>query len=314
MGVLLAALQVLFAAATGYKDTPSPVRLCDGYLGEGCDVLYLGDSTLYSVAPDDEDKAHTDQMLQRLLPGLSVCRIAHDAYHLELYEAFCRYVAGKVRRPRVVIMPINLGTLSPYWDRRPEYQFERIKLFLRHDNPLFRAFYRPLATFRVFDLAPISQEEYDQTPVYDGEHYIGPMATFTSPEYATFSDEHMRNQLVLRYLYPIPSDQRKLEAMEDIVDRLESANVMLVFYLTPIDFETGNTHMGERFQQHIRENAHKVLMRLQKRGVKALDLSLALSADCFYWGNMYVNEHLNQHGRRFVAEQLARAIKERLRQ
>lgn len=312
LAAVLAALQALFGPLARYKDTPTPVRLCDQYLAEGREVVYLGESTLYTVDPGERDKAPINVMLERLLPEYRVGCIAHDAYHLELYAAFCTYMAGKPNPPRLVVVPVNLGTVSPHWDRRPEYQFERLKLFLRHDSKLFRAFYRPLAAFRVFDLTPISQREYERSVVFDGEEPVGTMKEFIEPSYGAFSAEHMKNQLVLRYMYRIPPDHPKLQAVVRIADVLERAKIQALFYLTPIDYETGDTYLGDRFSARIRENAAFVTSSLEAAGQTALDLTFNLDAEWFHWGSLYPNEHLNERGRMYVAERLAAAIRERL--
>lgn len=312
LAAILAALQLAFGVASGYKDTPTPVRLCDAYLEEGRDVIYLGESTLYTFDPADKDQAPINEMLQRLLPELRIGCVAHDAYHMELYDAFATYLAGKPHPPRLVIVPINLGTVSPYWDRRPEYQFERLKLFLRHDNALFRAFYRPLAVFHVLNLTPHSQREFDHTLVYDGDTPVGLMSTFTSPAYRTFSEQHMRDQLVLRYMYRVPPDHPKLLAMTRLARTLEKAGVQVLFYLTPIDYETGDQYLGPRFSERIRENAALFTTKLDEAGQKPLDLTFNLGAGQFHWGSLYPNEHLNESGRRYVAEQLAQTVRARL--
>ena len=95
LGAVLAALQGLLGPLAGYKDTPTPVRLCDQYIAEGRDIVYLGESTLYTVDPTERDQSAINEMLEGLLPEYRIGCIAHDAYHLELYEAFCTYMAGK---------------------------------------------------------------------------------------------------------------------------------------------------------------------------------------------------------------------------
>ncbi len=309
---ILAALQLLLGAVAGHKDTPSPVLLCNKYLDEGCDIIYLCESTLYCVAPYDTDKAHIDQMLQRLLPEQRITPIAHDAFHLQLYADFCTYIAGKPTRPKLLIVPINLGTMSNYWDKRPEYQFMRFRHFLRHDSALFRALYRPLAVFHALDLTPVSQHDFEHVPVYDGDTPVGLMKEFIGEEYLQFSEENMRKQIILRYMSKVTPQHHKLQAMLRIVETDAASDMDVLFYLTPVDYETGNAYLGDRFKEHIAENATVVKSLLEAQGVQPLDLSLDLGADQFCWRSVYPNEHLNEKGRLYVAERLAEALRQRL--
>ena len=312
LGAVLAVLQVIFTVASGYKDTPSPVRLCEEYLEEEKDMIYLGESTLYYTDPQDTDKAPINEMLQRLLPEYGVGCIAHDAYHLELYEAFCAYIAGKEKQPELVIVPINLGTVSAYWGMRPEYQFERIKLFLRNDYLLFRLFYRPLAVLRAFDLNPISRREYEHAVVYDGEKPVGHITDFLGPEYEEVTPERRKEQLVLRYMEALDANHPKVKAVGNIARSASKSRYDVLFYLTPIDYETGNRYLGKRFESQIRENKSVFLDETREASLDVLDLSLDLPPDCFYWASRYVNEHMNQRGRRYVARRLASAVRARL--
>jgi len=312
LGATLAVLQLGFGVAARYKDTPSPVRLGDRLIAEGCDVIYLGESTLYSAAPTDRDQAPINEMVQRRLPAYRVGCIAHDAFHMELYERFFAYFARKPHPPSIVVVPINLATVNPYWDKRPEYQFERFKRFLEHDTVLFRSFYRPLAAFRALDLEPISQREYARTVVFDGDTPVGRMDAFMGPRFDTFSVQNTRDQLIVRYMYRVPPDHRKLEAMRRIARISTDTTMQVLFYVTPIDCETGDKYLGKRFTQHVTENVELIVGILEDEGIVPLDLSRDLGADMFHWASLYPNEHLDERGRRYVADKVAEAIRERL--
>lgn len=312
LGGALALLQLVFGAATNYKDTPTPVRLCDQYLAERRDIIYFGESTVFTVDPEDKNKSPIDDMLQQLLPEYRLGSIAHDAFHLQLYEDFCTYIARKPYHPRLLIVPVNLATVSPYWDDRPEYQFERIALFLRHDTWWFRAFYRPLAAFGAFNLNPVSQKAFDNVIVYDEGRPVGRMKDFTDDRYMNVTEENMRDQLIVRYMHQITPEDLKMQALCRIADIPPHTDMEVLFYVTPVDYETGDKYLGARFSAHIRESVRLVKRLLAEKGITPLDLSLDLSADKFHWGSRYPNEHLNERGRRYVAEQLAAAVRQRL--
>lgn len=312
IAAVLALLQLGFGAVSNYKDTPTPVRLCDRYLAEGRDIIFFGESTLYTVNPNDTDRSSIDRMLEPLIPQYRLGAIAHDAYHLQLYESFCAYIAQQSSHPRLLVVPINIGTLGPYWDARPEYQFQRIMLFLKNDHWWFRAFYRPLAAFGALDLNPVSQRAFDSIIVYDEDRPVGRMKDFMAGRFQTVTDENTRDQIVVRYMHNASPQDRKIQAMCRIAEISRRNGIPVLFYLTPIDYQAGDKSLGPRFTEHIARTIALIEKLLAERQCVPLNLALSLDSSYFHWGSRYPNEHLNERGRRFVAEQLAAAIGQRL--
>jgi len=141
---------------------------------------------------------------------------------------------------------------------------------------------------------------------------VGAIQEFTDAKYATCTDENTRDQLILRYMYRAPADHAKVIAAVHIARELRKAGVCAVIYFTPIDYQTGEQYLGERFTARIRENVQTFRDALRAEDVDLLDLSLVLDPSKFHWGSMYPNEHLNEQGRLFVAERLAEAVRARL--
>jgi hypothetical protein len=228
---------------------------------------------------------------------------------MDIYLAFCRYIARSPNRPDTVIIPVNMRSFSPGWDRRSDWQFEEERFFLNY--PLLRAFFKPLAIFKVVSTNEITPEQYNQTPVYCDQQLVGTVREFdfmpTDPNAVT--DEDIRKKFIFQYMYPLRPEHRKLRAMMDIVEVLDSAGVRLVLYITPLDMETGRKHLPERFPSRVGANIELVKSLLRDRNVEPLDLSRSVSAGNFSW-TVYPNEHLDQHGRLFVADSLAGALRD----
>lgn len=307
-GILLG-LQV--AAVCLFPDwgVPSPVLVCDELLDEGTDVVYFGDSTLYRDHPEEGRTATLPERVDALLPGYSVGAVAHDAYQPDLYAAFCRYMAGRKGIPKAVIMTLNLRAFSVERDRRPEYQFAKEKLFLRHDGLLGRAFVRPLAIWGYHDFQPVSQEAYEETPVFEGERLLGTVRELSPPAGAAMEGDVLRRFITLCYMTGIEPDHRQLLALSDIVETCEAAGIAVLFYLTPVDYELGNDQFGPEFQTRIEENARTVATALEGTDAVFLDLSTALGREAFAL-NAYPEAYLRDSGKGAVAQRLARAVAE----
>ena len=142
--------QVLWASLFVPK-TPQQIRRLKHYLDNKADILYLGDSTIHHYSPQDLNRGAISEMIQDILPHYSIGRISAAAYNMDLFAEIVKYASYHHHDPKIIIIPINLRSFSPEWDMRPEYQFEKEKLFLtlaRH-NLLFK-FYKPLSVFSIY--------------------------------------------------------------------------------------------------------------------------------------------------------------------
>lgn len=289
---------------------PEEVRTFDDALAKKTDVVFFGDSTVFWSTPGDATTESIATKLHNRLPGRSLHEVSHRAYHLGLYVDYCRRIAASRNRPRLVVVTINMRNFSPHWDMRPEWQFEDLRVNLAHlDNPLFRIFHTPLSIFKIFKME-IARDQYLNTPVYDGLRKIGTVKEFDRLGKAEYSDESMKKKLLFYYMGTITEHNRKVESMRQIVRILKSAGVPVLFYVTPIDYETGNRLLGERFRAQLEENVAYLNRVLREEGAASIDLSCALGTKEFDWpiSKGYVDEHLREHGRQFVADRLYEAI------
>ncbi|MFA5261688.1 MAG: hypothetical protein WC450_10710, partial [Candidatus Omnitrophota bacterium] len=82
-----------------------------------------------------------------------------------------------------------------------------------------------------------------------------------------------------------------------------------VFYITPVDYQTGVRYVGPGFTDQVEKNVAFIQRALSAEGVQALDLSRSLGTKDFSWPDdeppvIYPNEHLKLRGRIFIAENL----------
>ena len=132
IGFLLLTLsgQALWASLFIPK-TPQQIRRLNHYLAHRTDIIYLGDSTIHHASPQDLNHGAISDMIQELFPHYSIGRVSAAAYQMDLFLEIVKYIANHDYSPKVIIIPINLRSFSPEWHMRPEYQFEKEKLFLK---------------------------------------------------------------------------------------------------------------------------------------------------------------------------------------
>src|SRR5205085_3205814 len=113
------------------------------------------------------------------------------------------------------------------------------------------------------------------------------------------------------YMYVLDRGHPWVEETTRLVARLRAGNVQPIVYVTPVDYQTCGAYLGPRFEKRIAANVEVMRGALAAVGVELLDLSRLLGAEEFNWRvDSYPNEHMLESGRRKVAEEVARRVRE----
>ena len=271
------------------------------------DVIYFGDSTLTWTAPSDTVKSSIPDLLETLLPGVVVVKVVHKAYQMDIYKDKFHFFIRKGLCPRYAVFPINLRSFSPFWERYHWYQFEDEVSLLNSLLQGWIQFYKPLTVFKL-NSQRVSSYDYFHTKVYVGDMEVGRIQDYDNPDYLVPSDDNMGRQLAIRYMYPLSEDHRFIRALRDIARMSKEAGIEPIFYITPIDYQSGVRYVGTGFIDQVERNVAFIQSVLLSEGVQALDLSRSLKTNDFSWPEddhvVYPNEHLKARGRTFVAENL----------
>jgi alpha-beta hydrolase superfamily lysophospholipase len=309
--VVHSGISILFPASL-----PAEVVQFDRYLAQGVDLLYLGDSTL--LLPVGE--VTTGEILQELLPDRQVGQIAHPAYGLEVFREYAAHMDRHGASPQTLVIPINLRSFSPAWDRRPAYQFTKVRRILAMGHPWARLLLRPLEAFGFFQPS-ISQEAFLDTPVYDGDVVVGRVRDFETladdeilqeeaenayREVALEDEETAQAVLTYHYMLTLEPDHRKLDAMVAVAELAARRDINLIFYISPVNVEQGERFLGSEFAERFAHNARVVQSRLDAAARDRVTLlNLAFDLPAYDFTDM---EHLTETGKEYVAEQIALAV------
>lgn len=295
-------------------ELPEAVVRFQALLDQRADILYLGDSTLWHPTGSQTTAA----MLQELLPAYTVGELSHAAYGMEIYQSYLDFMLRQDYQPARVIIPVNMRSFSPEWDRRPGYQFTQEKRVLALGLPVARAFGRPLQIFGGYAPA-ITLDEFLRSPVYAGATEIGkvqdfegdvgglPLAAGAGEPFVYYQevtpDTDYQRLLTYYYMAELSPNHRKVRAMVEIAQRLQEVGTPVLFYVTPVNAELGDVHVGEAFRRQFSANVGVVQTQLAAQGVDLLDLSFDLAA--YFFAD---TEHLRQPGKHYIAQQLAAHI------
>jgi len=275
---------------------------------EKTDIIYFGDSSDTNYDNKDLDKRSISQMLQEILPDYSMTSISHPAYAADIFLDFCKNMIKQKYYPKVVIIPINMRSFSLSWDKNPGWQFEQEKTILK--NKLLFMFFK---TIEVFDknnkrFNEITQGEFENMEVFNGEKAAGIVKDFEKHEFRNYSEENMKNSILYFYMFSLKNDHRKLNSLAEMKKILLENNIKPVFYITSIDYETGERYFTGEFTERLKNNVETIKSALEEDNFKVLDLSMDLKTN-FFTQEKYPNEHLNEKGRKYVAEKIGEMIK-----
>ncbi|HSV43669.1 MAG TPA: hypothetical protein VLJ10_03855, partial [Candidatus Bathyarchaeia archaeon] len=149
---------------------------------------------------------------------------------------------------------------------------------------------------------------YEHTKVFNGNHYVGRVRDFDNASYAQIDEEKIKKKLIFRYMYLLTPQNRKVQSMLKLAQLLKENGIEAVFYITPVDFQTGLKYLGPDFFKRVSENTHLISSLLNEKSIQLLDLSFSLPSRHFTWhedsDQLYPNEHLQFLGRMFVVKSL----------
>ncbi|MFH1894656.1 MAG: hypothetical protein ABH813_02040 [Patescibacteria group bacterium] len=273
---------------------------------EGADIIYLGDSAVSHYSPKDLNKRAIPQMLQEILPEHSIVSVDNAAWKADIFLEVCKYIIKQKYYPKIIIIPINMRSFSPSWDKRPGYQFEEKKAILK--NKLSFMFFKTIEVFDKSDkFNEITQDEFDNTEVFNGEEAAGKVKDFESHEFRHYSEENMKNTILYYYMFSLKKENRLMQFLLETAKILRENNIKPVFYITPIDYETGSRYFPGEFSERLKSNTETIKSVFSENHFEVLDFSKDLETDFFAW-EKYPNEHLNEKGRKYVAEKIAEII------
>jgi len=303
--LLVAALHVPVELFRGPAPFTPRDRL-DAGLGQGADLVYFGDSVLDCVSQADGDPRPLPRMVGDLLPERRLALAQGAAFTPELFEAFVHYLKRQSRRPEVLLIPVNPGALSPYWEPRPMYQFRSEKFRLRYGDLTALLLLRPLNALKAYPLMPIPLQEFHAAPVFRGGKQVGVTRDFLSNVTAPPGMSVIEGKFVLRYMTPVTRDSRGVSALRRIAQLCREFGMTPRFYVTPVDVETGEREAGPELRERLAANVQVVREALAAEHVTLLDLSTTIDAAAFDWPREFgPNEHLKERGRAALAKRLA---------
>lgn len=302
----IAALQVPVGYLLSDPDNV-PFDRVQGALARRAETLHLGDSVL-EFATRSEPKS----LLEILRESVPVGSVDGPGYTPELALAVLEAALNRGYVPRRVVVSVNLRCFSEFWDQGLQYQFSELRARLRYGDVLALGLQAPLSSYQFysrFEGYPRSEQDFQNLPIRRGDRSMGTMRDVLAQSWNQPAPEARAKAFALLYQYSLPARHRKVQALVAIADRCRSANVSLRMYVTPIDVDSGERTAGPDFRSQVAGNVDVIRRALADHGVALEDWSSLLRSDQFSY-QAYPNEHLNGSGRKRLAEEVVRLLRE----
>jgi len=292
--------QILAAYDTGTEDIP---------------VLCFGDSVMERVSRMDTDTRTLGQMLSAALePNLGSLCISHSAYNPKVYYHFATVLETTRRRPRIIVLPVNIRCFSPQWDLYPGWQFDdqirAIQTYLAHPE-------RGVPSISGSTSVPIKSKQrfLDTSVKYVGSDYtrIKEFVDQIAAQADNDTAQTARQKVIFtyHYMHPLDSEHPKLHLLLDTIRQYERLGVRTLLYFTPVNVQAGETLLGQMFSHTVQTNVDTVKQALRSateiQRVVVRDWAAQFSADEFFHA-LEPTEHLNQNGRLRLTALIANEI------
>lgn len=278
------------------------------------DIIYFGDSVSTFVAKSDTDKLTIPQHIQQEIPRFAVTLIIHGAYDLNNYADFSKLLSKSNTPPKIAVVPVNMRSFSPVWYKNPLYLFLKEHLFLTYDPFPVDAIYKPLYQLHVLDLLQkYNTVIFNNSPIYNGSNFVGHLQSFLKDDYGRSQEEKMKNKIMVNYMYQLSDRHELVKSMQLLAERLNKKGIKVIFYITPIDYQNAQKYWGNDFNKILEQNVQVIKKVAEANGADYLDLSRSLDESAFGWKEeLYVTEHLNEKGRKFVSHAISTFISAKL--
>lgn len=267
------------------------------------EIVFFGDSVVQTMALGDTDPRLLPDMLGGELDE-PVLRISQAATGAQMHAAWLRYAAHLSPPPRAVIIPINLRSFSPHWERNPGWVFDDVAAMI--DHPL----YARLGSVLEWDWGRPTDDAFAATPVFVNGTEVGTVATLDDGAAGWApSAEVRRSRYLVRYASDIERS-RRLGAFRDLLAEANASRFPVILYLTPIDVDAIEDNVDEATFAAVQANLAVLRDALSSTRWPSVDLSASVRAADFDHPIGDPHEHMKWGGRMICARALADAVRE----
>lgn len=283
---------------------------------ENIDLIYFGDSVLFSIDTDDDLLGMKEfgkpiwkvPDILRELTSWSLLDISHGNFSPVIYKEYANLIVQQPKKPKVVVIPINMRNFSSEWFYHPMYQFDVYKSQIGALTG--KSFFENFSSY--FKGRFLLESRIKQWLKRDiGYNLINlnhdDLRTFISLE----NNSTKREMILFRYhyLYSLTSNHKYFANLKNTIDSLRSSGINVLTYITPINIEEGTRLLGKEFSDIVNNNVNIIENFLALKKIPFINLLMKVKNENFMDKHV-VCEHVDYVGKRFIALEIQKKITE----
>lgn len=304
------------------RDFSELIYLDKTFNSESCkvpDVLYVGDSVLERISNHDLIKKTLKEMVEEALGvGTGFSAVSKSAYNPAVYYHIALALTKMRYLPKILVVPINMRSFSPQWDANPDWQFDEeinaLKSFAgSRSKVLPQLSYKRKLSIKRF-LYEWTLTRYSFTELKQVKEFKQVISRKSDdPEWMKY---RLMQIFIFHYLYRLKPNHKKIQYLVKLVRLCNDAGIRILFYLTPINYQTAIQYVGNDFDRVFKRNINAVMAAIsvtsQVDGVIIKNYIDLLSPE-FFFHTKDPTEHLCDDGRHLLAQELAITINDMLK-
>lgn len=294
---------------------------------DSAEILYLGESSNFTIADQDVEKLSISQFLAQYFPKRKLGTVAKGALHAGNYYDMLRSIPSG-SPVKTVVVTMNLRSFDASWiNSKLETALQKEMVLLKPGPPLWN---RLMLSLRNYEIKSLAEREAQVKAIWakDTLRFPEPLpyrnviewdSAIAKRKYLKHDTLSERNDAeidlachyVKTFAFQIDTvTNPRIKDFDRIVALAQARGWNLILNILPENMEQAERLVGKELTWLMRQNRDLLVRRYGKqKGVTVIDQLEALpNAD--FRDQDWTTEHYLEHGRRSVADRIAAAIKE----
>jgi hypothetical protein len=283
------------------------------------DALYIGESSNYWIAPEDQDKRTISDMINDSLPGFRLSGMQVPAYHAGMFLPIVEMIDPNSRVKHLVVT-MNLRSFDKPWIlSTQEGALMRSKCFYYSSNPVYNRMCAALGYY--YNPSPESQDkkmleafEYDTLKVHFPLKFNTikrwcEQEKFPLPQGGEdFPKRELADHYIKAYAFQIDTNTNpRIKDFDAIVRVCKQKNIKLYFNILAENIEWADSLVGKELVYFMKANRDLLVQRYSRMGVVVVDNLESVPGEYFGEKN-WTTEHYNQFGRQIIANNVTKSL------
>ncbi|MBR9861208.1 hypothetical protein GYB22_10780 [bacterium] len=280
-----------------------------------CDVIYLGESSNFSIHPNDTQR-YSISTLIGIESGYRVGSLNKGAYHAGIYIPLIQRIESET--VHTVIVTLNLRTLNQATIHAPiETSLQKQARLFKLNPPLLN---RVLLTLNAYDDKDVTERDKAMWYEWTYDTLKSQEVEFPAPtikkwcELPKFVDENgeqdmekrtLADHYIKAYAFQIDSNENpRMQELDEITRICKEKGYRLIFNFLAENTEYADSLVGEPLVWLMRQNRDILVQYLESRGAEVVD-NLEAVPGKHYTDQNWTTEHYDEVGRQIIANRVA---------